>query len=188
MAQLRMTKLIFATGSQTKLLDAQKAFQPLGIEVSGQKIEFDEKQSLDQAEIVRNKARQAYGAIRLPLFVDDTGFFIDSYSDFPGTLTKHINKTLGLSGIIKLFEEGQTAYFRTLICLIDDNSEIIAEGKLAGKLTKKISTKFNPETPLNSIFIPDGHNQPLIELVESAEIGNIHRINAINDLVGKLSN
>jgi len=182
-----MTKLIFATGSQTKLLDAQKALQPLGIEVSGQKIEFDEKQSLDQAEIVKHKARQAYTAVRLPLFVDDTGFYIDSYSDFPGTLTKHINKTLGLPGIIKLFEEGQTAYFKTLICLIDNNREIVAEGKLAGRLTKKISAKFNPETPLNSIFIPDGYDRPLVELIDSADIGNIHRINAINDLVEKLS-
>ena len=175
-----MKKLIFVTVNQSKLEDSRKTLNKLGIEIVGQKIEFEEKQSLDQEEIVRDKAKQAYKKINLPLFVDDTGFYIDSYPQFPGTLTKYINKTLGIPGLVKLFKEGQTAYFKTLICFIDKDFEILVEGKLFGKLTKKKSKRFNPETPINSIFIPDGYSQTLIDLTDS--IGNTHRINALNKL------
>lgn len=181
-----MKKLIFATGNQTKLQDAQKALDQLGLEIVGQKYDFEEKQSLDQEEVVRNKARKAYEAIKSPLFVDDTGFYLDSYPQFPGTLTKYINKTLGLPGLVKLFEEGQTAHFKTLLCLVDDGVEILVEGRLSGRLTKNISEKFNPETPINSIFIPEGYDLPLIELMESTDIGNMHRTNALNKLCEEL--
>ncbi|KKT29853.1 MAG: hypothetical protein UW16_C0022G0013, partial [Microgenomates group bacterium GW2011_GWC1_44_10] len=103
-----MNKLIFATGNQAKLLDASKALSYLGIEIVGQKIDTEEIQSLDQEEIVTKKAKKAFEMVKSPLFVDDTGFYLDSYPQFPGTLTKHVNKTLGIQGLSRLYEEGET--------------------------------------------------------------------------------
>ena len=121
-----MKRIIFATGNKAKIEDAVTALSELGIEVVGQKIDFEERQSLSQEDIVRHKARQAYQKLKLPLVVDDTAFFIDSYPQFPGTLTKHVNATLGLSGLTKLFDEGQTAFFKTLLCFIDVEHEVVA--------------------------------------------------------------
>jgi len=181
-----MNKLIFATGNQAKLLDASKALSELGIEIIGQKIEIEEIQSLDQEEIIMKKAKKAFEMVNLPLFVDDTGFYLDSYPQFPGTLTKYVNKTLGINGLSKLFEEGQTAHFKTLLCLITSDTVVIAEGKLSGKLTKKMSSNFNPDTPINSIFVPEGYNKPLIDLIENSNIGNLHRTRAFVDLGTKI--
>jgi XTP/dITP diphosphohydrolase len=180
-----MKKIIFVTGNQSKLLDAQKTLGKSGLEIVGQKLDFEEKQSLDQEEIVKNKARQAYGMIKLPLFVDDTGFYLDSYPQFPGTITKIINKTLGLVGFIKLFEEGQTAQFKTLVCFVDGKNEILVEGRLTGILTKKVSKNFNQDTPLNSIFIPDGYDKQLADLSE--DVGNLHRKRALEKLKVELT-
>lgn len=182
-----MTSIIFATGNQAKIDDAQKAFHKLGINVLGQKIDFQEIQTLDQEEIVRNKAWQAYHLTGKSLFVDDTGFYFDNYKQFPGTLTKFLNKTIGVTGLTKLFDEGQTGYFKTLICLKSNNQEIVVEGLLKGKLTKSISSIFNPDTPINSIFIPNGYDRPLIELTNSKEVGNFHRIDALNQLVDEIT-
>lgn len=185
MAQ-HMDKLIFATGNQAKLQDASKALSELGIEIIGQKIDTEEIQSLDQEEIVIKKAKKAYEQVNLPLFVDDTGFYLDSYPQFPGTLTKYINKTLGIHGLSKLYEEGQTAHFRTLLCLISNDIVMVAEGNLSGKLTKRVSLNFNPDTPINSIFIPDGYDKPLIDLQDATGIGNLHRSRAFADLGTKI--
>lgn len=182
-----MKKIIFATGNQIKLLDAQRVFKETNLEVVGQKIDFQEYQDLDQNKIVKQKARQAFQLIGSALFVDDTGFYLDAFPQFPGIMTKYINQTLGLVGLSKLFEEGQTAYFRTLLCLIDEQgNEIVTEGRLSGRLTKNISNVFNSDAPINSIFIPEGHEKPLSELSNVNEIGNTHRVNALKELSKKL--
>lgn len=65
-----------------------------------------------------------------------------------------------------------------MICYIDGINKIVTEGKLVGTLTKKVSSRFNSDTPLNSIFIPEGYNKPLIDLNKS-EVGNLHRVRAL---------
>lgn len=181
-----MKQLIFATGNQAKVEDASRVLSEIGIKVVGKKLDFEERQTLDQEDVVKNKASQAYEKLKQPLLVDDTAFFLNSYPQFPGTLTKYVNRTLGISGLIKLFEEGQTAYFRTLLCFIDGENEIIAEGSLSGRLTRNVSKNFDQDTPINSIFIPDGFNRPLIDLINDSGIGNRHRINALANLCQKL--
>lgn len=183
-----MKKIIFATGNQIKLLDAQRVFEETNLEIVGQKVDFQEYQGLDQGKIVKQKAYQAFQVLGSALFVDDTSFYLDSFPQFPGTMTKYINQTLGLIGLSKLFEEGQTGYFRTLLYFIDERgNEIVADGRLSGRLTKSISVRFNSDAPINSIFIPEGHEKPLSELSYINEIGNTHRVNALKELSRKLS-
>jgi len=181
-----MKKIIFATGNEAKLRDARNALYDTGYEVIGEKIDFQEIQTLDQELIVKNKAKQAYEVTKSPLFVDDTGFYIENIPEFPGTMTKYINKTLGINGLSKLYDEGQKAHFKTLICMTDGEREVVVEGKLMGKLTKLRSLVFNPDTPINSIFVPDGFDKPLAEISDSLGIGNVHRKYALEKLSNEL--
>lgn len=184
MAQLytSVKRILFITSNNAKLKDAQKLLNPDGTEIIGKKMTLVEIQSSDQSEIVTHKAKQAYAIEKEPVIVDDTAFFIENYPGFPGTLTKYVNSLLGLEGILKLIEEGYKASFVTMLCFKDKTNEVIVEGILKGRLTKKISKNFNPDTPLNSIFIPDGFDVPLSELVDNLDIGNTHRINAFKRL------
>jgi non-canonical purine NTP pyrophosphatase (RdgB/HAM1 family) len=180
-----MKRIIFVTSNNTKLENAKESFSSCEFKIIGEKIDLPEIQTLEQEDIIHQKAEYAFLKIKKPLFVDDTAFYIEGYNKFPGTLTKFINKTIGLDGLLKLYEEGQNAYFLTMICYMDGVKKIITKGILRGKLTKKISINFNKDTPLNSVFIPVGYNSPLIEL-DQFKVGNLHRIRALNILVKKL--
>ncbi len=181
-----MKTITFVTGNESKLKDAQKFLSSDELEVIARKLELLEIQSHSQEEIVTHKVKQAHTLAKTAVIVDDTSFYIDLYPGFPGTLTKHVNSLLGLEGIIKLYDEGQSAYFLTMLCYKDENEEVIAKGVSKGRLTKKISNIFNPDAPLNSIFIPDGYDRPLSELSFELGLGNIHRLNAFKDLKEKI--
>ena len=177
-----MIKITFVTCNNTKLLDAQNIFSLDDIEIIGKNIDLQEIQSQDQKEIIKYKAQLAFNLIKGPTIVDDTCFYINSYPGFPGTLTKYVNLLLGLDAFLRLYDEGQRAYFQTMLCYKDFSNEIITEGSLEGRLTKNRSKIINKDTPLNSIFIPKGFNEPLIELPEELGLRNIHRIKALKEL------
>lgn len=181
-----MDTITFVTGNKVKLQEAQRFISIENVKVVGEKLELLEIQSLNQKEVVSHKARQAFNALNKPVLVDDTGFYIDAYSGFPGTLTKYVNSSLGIEGLTKLYEEGQVGHFLTLVCFFNGEKEVMAEGILNGKLTKKISPNFNPDTPISSIFIPEGFDKTLIDLAQQG-VSNQHRINAFINLKKELS-
>lgn len=179
-------KITFITGNEAKLQDAQKTFTN-GVKIVGKKLELLEIQSHNQKDILLYKARQAFDLAKGPVLVDDTNFYIDSYNGFPGTLTRCVNSMLGIKGLSKLYKENERAHFLTMLCYKDGVNEIIVEGVSRGKLTKKASKVFDPNAPLNSVFIPDGFDKPIAELSENIGLKNIHRVKAFKELKKALS-
>lgn len=174
-------RIIFITGNQTKIDDAQKSFSN-GVTVICKKLDLIEIQSHNQKDILLHKARQAFNLEKSPILVDDTSFYIDSYKRFPGTLTRYVNSVLGLEGLSKLYKEAERAHFLTMLCYKDEVTEIVVEGTSVGRLTKKVSKIFDSNTPLNSVFIPDGFDRPISELSENTGLKNIHRVEAFKEL------
>ena len=58
--------------------------------IIGKKLDIPEIQTLNQKEVAIDKARKAYEILKQPLIVDDSGFFVNKYNNFPGVLTKFI--------------------------------------------------------------------------------------------------
>lgn len=79
------TKLTFITGNQHK---AEHYARLLGVPLAHQKINLDEIQSADIAEVARHKIDQAYAAVGVPVIIDDFGFGIDALNGLPGPFTK----------------------------------------------------------------------------------------------------
>ena len=67
----------------------------LGIEVTQARAELTEVQSLDVATVAARKAADAYGQLREPALVDDTGLAAHAWNGLPGALVAWFIDTVG---------------------------------------------------------------------------------------------
>ena len=89
-------------------------------------------------EIARGKAGYAYGQLKTPLIVDDTGFFIDALNGFPGPYAAYVQNTIGNSGVLKLMEgcEDRSARFVTAIAFADAGGVRVFKGTIEGRVAQ----------------------------------------------------
>ena len=85
-----MKEIIFATGNQRKLIEAESMLAHYAISIQPRAIEIDEIQHHDPAEITKAKARAAYEVIHEPVVVQDTSWSIPALGGFPGGYMKDI--------------------------------------------------------------------------------------------------
>ena len=108
------------------------------VEVGHLALEIPEHRSDDVEEIARGKAEYAYGELKIPLLVDDTGLFIDALSGFPGPYAAYVLHSIGNTGILKLMEgrADRTARFVTAIAFADERGVRVFRGTLEGEITR----------------------------------------------------
>lgn len=94
--------IYYITSNKDKVEDARKFLDKWNIEIEGGSFDFIEPQS-DSIEVVaRSKAEQAFEQIKMPLFVNDSGWEIPSLNGFPGPLMKYINEWLTVEDLLNL--------------------------------------------------------------------------------------
>ena len=178
-----MKELYLITGNKSKFEEAREILKDTDIELKQEKIDLIEIQSIEQEQVVIDKAEQAFQKLKKPVLVDDTGIFFEEYIGFPGVYTKPLFHTLGLEGLQRLLTDAnRNAYFRTLICYKNEKTTKIFSGIWKGKITKDISKMFNPDWQYNSIFIPEGFKRPLSEISMEERAKFSHRKKAMDEL------
>ncbi len=85
-----MSKVLFATGNSRKIQEATDTLALYSISVEPVKIEIDEIQHVDPAEITKAKARAAYSVTHQPVVVSDTSWSIPALGGFPGGYMKDV--------------------------------------------------------------------------------------------------
>lgn len=132
-------------------------------------LEVEEFQSDDQQEIVTKKALAAWNELKTPLLIEDAGIFFEKYHNFPGTFSKYIFKSLGFEGLTKLYEPGDRAYFKLMLCYIE-NAETLHffEGRCEGSLILP-HQGMNAALPYQVIFVPDGATKTYQQLTDNGE-------------------
>lgn len=85
-----MKQILFATGNARKIEEANGTLSLFGIAVKPIKIEIDEIQHQDSAEITKAKVRAAYEVLHEPVVVADTTWEIPALSGFPGGYMKDV--------------------------------------------------------------------------------------------------
>lgn len=85
-----MKEILFATGNARKIAEATKVLGEFDIKVESVKLEMDEIQHHDPAEITKAKARAAYEVAHKPVVVSDTSWGIPALGGFPGGYMKDI--------------------------------------------------------------------------------------------------
>ena len=135
-----------------------------GIGVEHFQFDHREIRSDSLEEIARDAAEAAHKACGKPVFVEDTGLFIDSLNGFPGTYSAWALKKLGIDGILKLLKgKDRNAYFEACIAYHDGERVSVFFGRCEGTIAEEPSG--DSGFGYDPIFIPAGHSQTFAQSI-----------------------
>lgn len=157
-----MTKITFITGNQSK---ADYLSKYLGFEVSHQKVDLNEIQSLDLKSIVEHKARQAYEKVKGPILVEDVSLEFSALGRLPGTFIKFYVEEVPFETICRTLDGlSREATARCTFAYFDGQEITFFEGSLSGGIAE------HPEGEngfgWDKIFIPEGYEVTRASLSE----------------------
>ncbi len=128
-------EIFFVTTNKNKLREAR---QITGINLKNVALNIHEIQAVNVAQVVEEKAKQAYEKVRKPVVVDDTGFFIKAWGGFPGALSKWLFQYMSNDEICKMLGgKNHTAVAHTIVCLYDGKKFRKFSGKVIGSIAKR---------------------------------------------------
>lgn len=94
-----LPEFVLVTGNAAKALEVERL---LGWRPPTAAVDLPEIQSLDVAEVVEAKAREAWSRLARPLVVEDTSLELAALGGFPGPLVKWLLQAAGPAGIWRL--------------------------------------------------------------------------------------
>jgi XTP/dITP diphosphohydrolase len=180
-------KLLFATHNIHKLDEARDILGKLDIEIEHLEIEYDEPRGEDTSEIAEKSAKDLFSIIGKPLFLDDSGLFIDELKGFPGPYSAWVFKKMGYEGMLKLLDgkENRKAYFKSSIAYANEKGTFIFEGIVKGEIAKEAKGKngfgYDP------IFVPEGFQKTFAEMDNEEKNSISHRKMALQKFKDFLS-
>ena len=172
--------LKFVTSNAHKYMEAETLFKKRGIEISWEKMKYEEIQADDNETICRDSCMKLSEKLESPFFIDDTGLYIKSLNGFPGPFASYVQETLGNSRILEI-ASGSAAFFKTVVGFSNQKQIYVFTGILNGNISNRESRTngfgYDP------IFIPQGYDKELSEL--STEEKNIisHRGKALEKFI-----
>ncbi len=174
-------KIIFISSNKDKIKEASSILNKFDITVEGRGFKFDEIVDSRLENIVVNKARHVMDIISHPFVVDDSGIFFNAYPDFPGVFTKHVFKSLGYDGILKLLKnKNRKAYFKAVIAYVNSRRNIfLFKGICRGRISAKVKGLYSSHSPFNRLFIPDNETKTFAQGSIENQIKISHRAKAL---------
>jgi len=166
-------EVLFATSKKNKVAEAALARGAFGVTVRHLPFEHREIRSESLEEIAREAVSAAYAATervgtpgRKPVFVEDSGLFIDALNGFPGPYSAWVQSKLGNSGVLRLMEgvAGRAATFKACIAYHDGKTVRAFHGSCAGTIAK--APRGGSGFGYDPLFIPAGHLQTFAENIE----------------------
>lgn len=152
-------QLLFGTSNIHKLTEARKIIEPHGYNIQHYPVDLIELQN-HKLESIAIYSLEQLPPTEHPIFVEDTGLFIEHLTGFPGPFAAYFFNTIGNDGIIKLLsgEENRNAYFKSVIAYRDEQNQIKTFfGRIDGKIANVIAGK---DWGYDPIFIPLSNLNP----------------------------
>ena len=148
--------LKIVTSNQGKFKEFREVLSSVGIETEHCPVPYDEIQTADLEEVVRNGIRELRKKGLENFVIDDSGMFIDYLKGFPGVYSAYVQKTLGNDGILKLMDcvKNRNAEFRCCIGCSLNGKEIIVTGTCKGTIL--FETRGTEGFGYDPIFSVDG--------------------------------
>jgi XTP/dITP diphosphohydrolase len=176
--------LIFATSNINKFFEAQNILEKYRIKLSLLRIEIPEIQDDNIKEIAKTSVLEVSRKIDFPIFVEDSGLFINSLSGFPGPYSAYVQRTIGSQGILRLMknEKKREAYFQSVIAFKDLKERLIFfEGRVKGNISKK--KKGSHGFGFDPIFKPIGSSRKTLgEMTMEEKNHHSHRAESLKNL------
>ena len=194
-------EIIFATGNQHKVVEAQKALGDSFTLIMPKELGLTEDIPEDGDTLLANaiqKAEYLWNKFGKNCFADDTGLEVDALGGEPGVRTARYagedkgteaNMTKLLAELEKV-EQAQgavprTARFKTAVALIIDGQVKTFEGVLEGEIAR--SRSGNEGFGYDPVFSPQGYNCTLAEISLDEKNAISHRGKAMRALAEYLN-
>lgn len=158
-------KINYVTTNTMKFEIAEAYFKKLSDEYELVQYEIDtpEIQDISTVEVAKQSALWAAKETGEVCIKMDAGFFITALNGFPGPFVKYVNDWLTQEDFLNLMngKNDRSAYFEdaTAIAFPDGRVEAFSL-KIQGSLSESVDTE-RSKWPVNLLFIPEGHSQPL---------------------------
>ena len=192
-------RILFATGNENKIIEARDVLEPLdhsveGLVIDGHRPDFDEPKNLGLAAVAQAKIEQALSLIQgtslegSAIFVEDSGIFLDAFSEWPGAASSDVEQKLGLAGIIEKVNEAgdRGAEYRAVAILSDGTNQWQSVGVCRGTISTEL--RGNHGFGYDPIFIPDaGDGRTFGELESHYKNEMSHRKQAVEGLAALLN-
>ncbi|MBR4693705.1 MAG: hypothetical protein IKP07_02735 [Bacilli bacterium] len=162
--------IVYVTCNKGKYYAVRDHFKEHGIEIDYASIDIDELDINDISKISLDKARKAYAIIGKPLFVADSGFYIDDYPNnpgYPGAFVKRSGISTNVEMLLDVMKDRKRSC-RFIDCLTYfDGTTIkqfygISEGELS--TTVRGGDLVNAKSNLWKVFIPVNESKTLAEM------------------------
>lgn len=192
--------LLFVTSNKQKFDEVAEILGEFEIEIKRGEMDFIEFPSQTLKEIAVHKARQAFAKFRVPLIVEDTGFFFEAYNNFPGTEPRRAFEALGYEGLLKLLSgKSRAATSKTVFCFMGQSDSFKTfEGEWKGKISKKVVKPNASSMPYEKIFMPEKSKKAVVELsraeknqasnraIAARKLGEWLKEKALDDLIDSI--
>ena len=165
----------FVTSNKNKVKEFRQILEP-EIKIYHIKISYPEMRSDNPEEIARQSADVLANKLRKTVVVEDSGLFIDSLNDFPGTCSAYVHKRIGLRGIIKLMKgiKNRNCTYKSAVAHCEPGKKAISFlGEEKGKVAEKIKGHFG--FGHDPMFIPEGSSKTYGEIKNCEEIKKFRR-------------
>jgi|SRR3989344_2276074 len=83
--------IAYVTGNNSKFLTGKHFLSNFGIDIEQKILDIPEIQSDDVEQIAKDKAEKAFEIVKAPIFVNDSGWYIEALNGFPGPFMKYLN-------------------------------------------------------------------------------------------------
>lgn len=168
-----MGNLTYVTGNYGKYVSVKEKFAKNNITINYFNCDLDEPNINDISYISKEKARKAYDKINSPVFVADSGFYIENYPNNPGYPGAFVKRS-GISSDIDLLLEtmkdvnNRNCYFLDCLTFYDGNNYYQFFGKSDGILSyqKKGIDHKRAKSNLWYVFIPKNNVKTLAEMTD----------------------
>ena len=146
--------VVFVTGNPEK---AEHFTQQIGLPIPHEPAELDEIQTLNAAELVSHKVRQAYAQLQKPVLVEDVSFVFQEWGELPGPFIKYfVQAENGQENMCRMLDgfACRRAEARCTFGYFDGQEVRLFDGQLSGTIAS------NPRGTrgygFDHIFEPDG--------------------------------
>jgi|BEDMetMinimDraft_2_1075160.scaffolds.fasta_scaffold00028_7 XTP/dITP diphosphohydrolase len=184
---LKRGEIVLVTGSEGKAKEFVDLASDYGIPIRWVKYAKPEIQGERLEDIARFSAISMFQIIGSPLIVEDAGLFIEALNGFPGPYTSFVNRTIGIQGVLRLMSgiENRKAYFKSVICYVDEDSTHIFVGTVDGSIS--LEPKGENGFGFDPIFVPEKDKRTFAQMEPQLKNRISHRSRAFSKLASFLS-
>ena len=190
---MRIERLVVASKNPDKIAEITKILGESGLSIElVEDLDWPdiEETGATLEENAIKKAREVFEATGLPSLADDTGLFVDALGGLPGVNTARFAGADATydENVARLLEElkgigDRSASFRTVIALVANAYELVAEGVLQGQIAD--APRGNGGFGYDPVFeLVNGRTLAELDLGEKNDVS--HRAMALRRLFAEL--